>query len=121
MLEDSIFGGNAIYSGALSGELELSSQLASMIDADMSRTDSLNSTMHDIQQSLQENSDKTEELYMYTASILDALNGNTSAIRDSVADGMKIYMDSGAMVGALAPEMDRALGRRAALAERGVY
>ena len=36
-------------------------------------------------------------------------------------EGTNIYMDTGALVGAIAPEMDNALGMRQIMTERGVY
>lgn len=51
----------------------------------------------------------------------DTLNIVGRFMRMTDDGGPKIYMDTGALVGAIAPEMDNALGMRQVMTERGVY
>lgn len=121
MLQNTMVDGNVRLSNGLTGEMSLSAALASRLDDDMSRTDSLASSVQDIQTALYSNMAATEDLYNRTNTILAVLSSDASSIRESLAGGMNLYMDKSTLVGAIAPEMDDILGRRAILAGRGVY
>lgn len=119
LLKDTMINGNV--DGRFSEEMSLSAELASKLDSDISKMDSVEASIHDIRQVVYNNAVKTQELYTRTNDILNTLSGEASSIKNKVENGFDVYMDSGALVGAIAPEMDRALGWRTALAERGVY
>ena len=99
----------------------MSADLASKLDADMSKMDGLGLSVQDIRQAIYDNTAKTQELYSQTNTLLQSLRGDASMIKDIVGTNRDVYMDSGALVGAIAPDMDRALGKRVSMAGRGVY
>ena len=121
MLRNTMLDGNITATNKFNGEMSMSADLASKLDADMNSIDSLNSTMYDIQQMLHNNMITTENLNNKTNAILETLGGDASAIRNSLSSGLGLYLDKSTLVGAIAPEMDSILGKRALLAGRGVY
>ena len=63
---------------------------------------------------------KQDELYERVDYWLESIEGDTLEIAGWAMKGSNIYMDTGSLVGAIAPEMDQALGRTAILTGRGV-
>ena len=117
-LNNSMMNGSLHLNTGVNGEMSLSADLASRLDSDMDKAGTIASV---IQDSLNTNMAITEELVNKTNYILEALNGDTTNIRDALASGMNVYFDKTALIGAIAPEVDSALGRRTILAGRGVY
>lgn len=117
-LNNSMMNGSLRLNTGVNGEMSLSADLASRLDSDMDKAGTIASV---IQDSLNANMAITEELVNKTNYILEALNGDTTNIRDALASGMNVYFDKSALIGAIAPEVDSALGRRTILAGRGVY
>lgn len=58
--------------------------------------------------------------YTDIISSISSLRNDFTSLTDQLMN-TRIVMDSGALVGAIAPNMDHALGRRQMMAERGVY
>ena len=121
MLKDSMVDNTLMSNNRFTGEMSLSADLASKLDTDMNKMDALASTLADIRADVNANAIKTEELYLKTSELLQSMNTDTSAIRSSIASGLGLQLDTGQLIGILAPGMDAAFGRRMAMASRGVY
>ncbi len=121
-LEHGLMDSTAMLAAKLSdNDKSLSQHIAEQIDYSSRLNDNVRSDLYKIKDNLgviaNGNANTLKTLDSQLSNILDAAN----AINDAVANGKNIYMDSGALVGAIVPEVDSQLGRRQNLAARGMY
>lgn len=91
-----------------------------LIDVDSSIVSAENK-MQDVLNVLDNVMIKQDELYERVDYWLESIEGDTLEIAAQAMNGSNIYMDTGSLVGAIAPEMDNQLGYRQIMSERGVY
>lgn len=96
---------------------QLTEQLTARIDDSVS---GLNQFIRNAGDQLDAIQAKQDNLFTRVNYWLESIEGDTVEMVDIAKKGSNIYMDSGSLVGAIAPEMDQYLGRAAILTGRGV-
>lgn len=119
-----VYEEDGIINGAMSINANLSSISDDIIDKIASklniRIDTMPLKLNDIYDVLFNTSQKQENQLNNMTNLLNNVVNNTLETYGAIKDGSNIYMDTGSLVGAIAPEMDQALGYSAILNGRGV-
>ncbi len=121
LLRSAITNADLNATNGFHGQIGLSGELASRLDDDMNQSALMTSTLRDLEETMTYTTSRLEDIYGRTNDLLQVIGNNASVIRGHLDDGFGVTLDSGAIVGALANDIDTALGQRAALAGRGVY
>ena len=109
-------GINSISAIVTSLPEQVTANLTAQIDANRS----IYHVLEDIKNNVMTMGWTQDQMKSHFGYLLDSIDANTLEVAGWVMGGPNIYMDTGSLVGAIAPEMDNALGMSAILSQRGV-